>query len=324
MLCLLSLPTHAASKKPTGPPAPGSKAALTAALSLAQKIYLRYGGDENSANGYTADYTAFYQDMQTWGRYQLLPSTEGADLVIQYTAFCRDVCSITVYDGKTMAWVGGINQYLGGSTLHVSNTTRAKGAAKFIKTLGPYAGPSHSANSSSGQQVVPPPILPLPAWASPAGSGSAPSVVEEHISIGVPYPGNAAFQNAFLEWVKTQHKVLIIDDELSLTQNSPFGRKDVLTLFENDLNAWGRYKIVSSLADADFVMDVDGNGYCDQNSSCTYSLNASIRDPKTLRVLANNSFRPTVEFNRKKQADPFPGSLQDFVDAIRVIVGDPL
>jgi hypothetical protein len=320
MLYLLSLPVHAASKKAAGPPAPGSKAALTLALTAAQKVYLRYAADESTAARYIADYTAFYQDMQAWGRYHLLSSTEGADLVILYTDFCRDECSIDIYDGRTLAWVGSINQYLGGSTLHVSNEARTKGAAKLIKTLKSYAGASHFANAAT-QQAIAAPILPLPAWASSLGVDSAPHVVEEHISQGVLHSGTAAFQNTFLDWAKTVHNILIVDERLSMSTNTPFGRKDALNLFENDITE-GRLKLVSALSDADIVLDLSATAYCDEDS-CTDSLDMSIKDPTTLRVLTTGSIVPNLTF-KKNHPDPFPGSVQDLVNQLRAIVEDTM
>jgi hypothetical protein len=148
--------------------------------------------------------------------------------------------------------------------------------------------------------------------------------VEEHISIGNLQPGTPAFQNAFVAWMKTVQNVLVMDDGLTMSQNNPFGRRDARTLFENDLNNWGRYKLVSSLADADFVIDVSATGYCDRDS-CTDSLDMTIEDPRTLRVLAFiPSFTPNVYAKKKNQPDPFPSSMQDFVNEIRGIVGDPL
>jgi hypothetical protein len=323
ILCLLTSVASASSKKTTGPPPPGSKAALAAALTSAKTVYLRFGGDETNAADYPVDYAAFYQDMQVWGKYQLLPSTKGADLVIIYGAYCRNSCLIEVYDGQTMAWIGEILHNLGGSSIHVSNADRSNGAKNFVKTLAKYAGTTAPKDGYSGKNPPPAPIPPVPSWAVAAGgTDSAPRLVQEHISQGVLHPATPAFQDAFLAWIKTAHNVLIVDDELTMSQRSQLGRTDTLPLFKQDLNQWGRYKEVSSLAEADFVIDVSTTTYCDKDS-CDSSLNVRLEDPQTLRVLAVASVAAYVYY-KKGQSDPFPSSMQSFVNAIRGLVGDPV
>ena len=320
LMALAPSPASAAPKKPAGPPAPGSKAALTLALQNAHTIFLRYGADESSAQQYMADYTAFYADMQQWGRYQLQPDTKGADLVLLYTAFCRDECSVSLYDGRTMAWVGYINQHLGGSSVHVSNSMRVKGAAKFIKKLARYAGRPRAQTAPAVNQAVAVPVLPLPAWSSGLGLDAAPSTVKSAF-IGVPHAASPAFLNAFSQWAKTVQRVLLVDERLSVSTNSPFGRKDTFGLIEGDLKASGRLQQVSTMEDADLVLDLSAEQYCDK-TSCSDSLDVSFKDPRTLRVLSSQFWAPDLYF-KKNQPDTFPASEHSFVQAIRSSLGAP-
>ncbi len=323
LLCTLSLLARAAPKKPVGPPEPGSKAALTAALTAAHKIYLREDADVTTTKDYSSQYVAFYEDMQTWGRYQLLPSTDGADLIFLFSPFCIDTCYISVYNGKTMEWVGDIQQYMGGSSLGLSKKGRIKGAAKFIKKLMSYAGTSPSAPASTTRQPVSPALLPLPDWANSLGSGSAPALnVSPNPS--KTFMGTPAFQTAFLAWVKSAHRVLIVDDGLRMSKNSPFvGMQNGLSLLDADLDAWGRYQRVSSLSDADFVMIVEASRDCDKDiGGCEDSLYVSVRDPKTLRLLRIGSLTPKPWF-KKGHPDLLAQGVANFVGTIRSMLGDP-
>ena len=220
-----------------------------------------------------------------------------------------------------MAWVGSINQYLGGSSLHVSNSMRVKGAAKFIKNLARYAGSPPSQAASAVTQAVAVPVLPLPAWASGLGLDAAPSTVKSGV-IGVPHAASPAFLSAFSQWAKTVQHVLLVDEGLSVSTNSPFGRKDTLSLIEGDLKASGRPQEVSTLADADLVLDPRATQYCDK-TSCSESLDVFFEDPRTLRVLSSQFWAPDLYF-KKNQPDPFPASVHAFVQAIRSTLGDPV
>jgi hypothetical protein len=319
-LCLIALPAWG---KPNVSAGPGSKAALTAAMSSAHKIFLRYGGDESRAARYTADYVAFYQGMQRWGRYRLLPSTEGADLIVVYAAFCRGFCSVTVYDGKTMAWIGDIRRSIGRDPFHLSDETRRTDALEFVEALSPYAGASGSTSAPGGQQVVAPPILPLPAWAASSFDASAaPSLVKVHIATIFVDPASEAFQAAFEAWAKKQHTVLIVDRGLTMSEHNPFGRKDALTMFEHDLSTWGRYKLVSTLADADFVIEVNATSICDEYS-CSNEMHMVVEDPKTLRMLTTGSVSANLHF-RKNHIDQFLASVQDLTDLLEDTLGYPV
>jgi hypothetical protein len=324
MFCLIAPMAWGRPVEPTT--GPGSKAALTAAMSGAHTIFLRYGGDESSEARYTPDYVAFYQGMQTWGRYRLLPTTEGADLVVVYEAFCRNSCSVTVYDGKTMAWIGDIRRSMGWEALHVSDEKHKKEAAKFVEALMPYAGAASFPVPSGNRRIVGPPTLPLPAWAASFDLSSAPSLVEGHFAHIFVEPASNPFQKAFQEWAKKQHAVLIVDRGLTMSQNNPFGRKDALALFEQDLNTSGRYKLVTTLADADFAIALNATSVCATNAydadfTCSDDMTMSLEDPKTLRVLMIRSIEPNLHFG-KNHADYFLFSTKELADELQDLSGD--
>jgi len=52
---------------------------LPAAIREAKKVFLRNGGDSDLA------YDAFYSEMQSWGRYEIVNAPDEADLVVELT-----------------------------------------------------------------------------------------------------------------------------------------------------------------------------------------------------------------------------------------------
>jgi len=322
-LFLVLTPPADAEKKPLGPPGPGDTAYITAAMTAAHTVYLRYGDGGRSKGGYTADYIAFYQGMRQWGRYQLLPSSEHVDLVLIYQASCVSYCGLNIYDGRTMAWIGRVRQDLGFAGFRVTQGGRSKGARKFLETLARYTG-SAPFRGSLDAGAAGPPTDPVPAWLQ-AGAGVA-SIPHPLQNVGSDRHvlSTNAYDKIFDSWVKTLHHVLIVDEGLSMSQKSPSGRKDGLALFTNEINEWGRYTIVPTLAEADIVIVVNAIGVCGgEYNHCDYWLDFQIEDPKTLQTLQRGYVPAGMHVNAKKKVDDFANSVDDLVQFIRAVMGDP-
>ena len=85
LFLLISLTTYAAKSRKDVPPAP-----LPAAVVNATKVFLTNGGGSNLA------YDTFYSGMKQWGKYKIVGSPEGADLIIEI--------AYRVEQGGTRVW----------------------------------------------------------------------------------------------------------------------------------------------------------------------------------------------------------------------------
>lgn len=91
---------HAKKQKKDVPVAP-----LPGVIANAKKIFMSNGGGSNLA------YDAFYSDMKNWGKYEIVGSPEGADLIVEL--------SYRVEDKGTRVW---------SSTNTYNNTTQVHSA----------------------------------------------------------------------------------------------------------------------------------------------------------------------------------------------------
>jgi hypothetical protein len=102
ILALLNATLHAAVPQTSSSTAPQAVAQAPGApipsqIATAHTVFLsNMGSDSNFPIDATQAYNAIYQDLQTWGKYQLAASPEQADLIFQL----RDVSTYTTYYGN--------------------------------------------------------------------------------------------------------------------------------------------------------------------------------------------------------------------------------
>lgn len=79
------------------------RAPLPAIIVNAQKVFLTNGGGSNLA------YDAFYSEMKSWGKYQIVGSPDEADLIVEL--------AYRVEDRGTRVW-SSTNSYTGATNVH--------------------------------------------------------------------------------------------------------------------------------------------------------------------------------------------------------------
>src|SRR5580700_6151128 len=95
---LVSLSAFAGKKQKDIPQAP-----LPGAVVNAKKVFLTNGGGSNLA------YDAFYSEMKSWGKYQIVGSPDEADLIVEL--------AYRVEDRGTRVW-SSTNSYTGATNVH--------------------------------------------------------------------------------------------------------------------------------------------------------------------------------------------------------------
>jgi hypothetical protein len=267
-LAFTATSTYAASKPKVDP-----NAKLRAALYTAQTVYFvndYAASDQGSKKSATAFYplvfVPVFNALQGMGRYQLVPSTTGADLVFQQDWNA----GIKVLDGKTLQLIGTFS-FTGGNL--------QKYTAKLLNQLRDLAGDSRSLKT-----IVPIPPTPLIVRMDEGGDDSA--------LLHALQSSHSVF--------------MIEKDTFPAPKKTPYQPGQMVAMLGSDLTAWARYRPVSSVADADLVVTfaVDdgcvGNGtkservgswmkvpVADFKCDGGRSLGLVFRDAKTLQMLGS-------------------------------------
>lgn len=104
LLCLfVSVPAVTGKDRKDVPPAP-----LPTVVANAKNVFLTNGGGSDLA------YDAFYSEMKSWGKYQIVGSPEEADLIIEL--------AFRVEHGGTRVW-SSTNTYTGATQVHSAQIT---------------------------------------------------------------------------------------------------------------------------------------------------------------------------------------------------------
>ena len=122
-MCLVAVPQRALAQA-SAPPAP-----VPEQITAAKTVFIANGGADASllsglkiAGGRDAAYNQFYARMKTWGRYQLVPSPQQADLVFEIR--CTDLpdfqgtwpeLQLTILDAKTHFTLWRVTEAAAGS-----------------------------------------------------------------------------------------------------------------------------------------------------------------------------------------------------------------
>jgi hypothetical protein len=115
--CLAAAPQNA-SAQATVPPAP-----VPEQITAAKSVFIANGGvganlvgSMKPLGGRDAAYNQFYAAMKTWGRYQLAPSPEQADLVFEiqfrYVTGPALELGVTIIDAKTHFTLWRVTEYV--------------------------------------------------------------------------------------------------------------------------------------------------------------------------------------------------------------------
>jgi len=312
--------SSAAPKKPKVDP----DAALRAALNAAQTMY--YGGgnfyevlfanfsataaNATATKAFNAkaagDYSSFvtlYTALQAMNRYQVLPSTAGADLILIDDA---GGWGVQVLDGKTLQRIGTLKMNA------FTALSREKWAASITKQLLGFAG-----NSKSAKAIV---VNPPPSFSAWMGEGI----------------GDAATSSR----LQAAHSILIADQSPNASDGTfrfaipvPDVPGQLASMLQSDLTTWGRYQVVSKVADADLVTSFYSASNCSYAGSTTEyvgkvkesvpNLNCSgspvvgliFLDAKTLLPVGFLQVDAPPISNKKGQPDPRGVAFQVLIDA---------
>jgi hypothetical protein len=245
---------------------------LRAALYNAQTVYFMdddaasaIGSNELAVRSYPS-FVSSFNAVQGMNRYQMLPSTTGADLIFSETAYG----GVQVLDGKTLEPLGALSFFANGEK---------KYTPILLGQLRDYAG-----DSKASKAIVPIPPTPLIVRAD---QGSANKAVVPHL------------QSAHSVFILDK-------ETFPAPKKTPYQPGQMVAMLATNLTAWARYQPVSSVADADLVVTfavADGcvaNGtkweregswmkvpVADFKCDGAPSLGLLFRDAKTLQMLGS-------------------------------------
>jgi hypothetical protein len=264
ILCLLAIGGQEALAKKVDP-----LAQAKAALQAAQTVYLVNGSDDAGLSNGLSIFAAFSQSMSAWGRYRLMPTTTGADILLVFNDM--DLCSVTVLDPKTLLSDGKISGFAGYFSqieqAFGNHNAQVKQIATTMKLLKLAAGAS-TAQPASNQ----------PALAVDGANGSAAGLAA--LPAGVISPQEASSR---ILAAKTIMIVGIDDDAWEPTFAAVSFKQ-----FQTDLAAWKHYQVVTSLEQADLVFRL--GGYDDRGEHMGELI---VYDAGTLRFLLHWSTQDT-------------------------------
>jgi hypothetical protein len=144
--CLAAI-AQSASAQASVPPAP-----VPPQITTAKTVFVANGGaDSNMSNlwkdlgGRDIAYNQFYAGMKTWGRYQLVPSPEQADLVLEirfrYALGPSMELQLTIMDAKTHFTLWRVAEYVQNAarqaTLRKNFATTIAALVNDMKSLTP-------------------------------------------------------------------------------------------------------------------------------------------------------------------------------------------
>jgi hypothetical protein len=273
---------------------------LRAALGAAQTVYLMdddagsdFGSNERAALFYSA-FVSLYDGVQGMNRYQLLPTTTGADLVFRDTSYG----GIQVLDGKTLEPIGTITA----SAIF----SRQKYTEKLLDQLRDLVG-----DSKASKPIVPKPPPPLMSRMD-EGSGNS----------------------AILPAIQAAHFVFILDrGTFPAPGKTPYQPGQMVSMLRTELTTWGRYQVVSNIADADLVTTFAANDGCVGAGSKTIhegAITSSVPefkcsgnpyvalvllDAKTLQTLGSILVDQPNMSIKSNQPDPRVVTFQKLIDA---------
>ncbi len=295
LIFALLLPVTAEAKPKTDP-----NAKIRAALAAAQTIYLQ----EADGTG-TADFLLFQAGLRALGRYQLLNTTLGADLILRYEAPDDGLNPrrITFLDSKTLQPLGALSK--SGGMLNKS-ANMAKSAAGLLAQITQFVGDSK-------------PAQPIPAQPSPSTT-----------------PGLLTSTQQAASLLQAAHSVFVVElsDFCPGPKHTTCQLGELLGLLKSDLTGWGRYQLVDSLAAADLVVEMYGDYYLANQTTefarfgtkvvgdSTPELNLTVLDAKTLAHLGGTS----VDLNTDASLhapDPKGATIQALVDSLKKIIDSP-
>jgi hypothetical protein len=228
------------------------------ALRRAQTIYIEEISDSRKPS---ADFLAFYDGMQYWARYQLVPTTAGADLIFRY-GLNPQGAHLAVVDVKQGKLLGTDYSTQNSLLLAIpvpildnilANKNKKSEAEWLVGFCKEQAGDSKPAGN----------VMFLP----------APKELPKSLS---SKQAKARLQAA--------SKVFILNDGVP---NGFFvGPQVPSNELQSQLASWPRYKLVSSIAEADLVIDVSGIGYVyTADYSRENTIRIDVEDAKTLQSI---------------------------------------
>jgi hypothetical protein len=286
---------------------------LSNAFHTAQTIYIYERGPGNYL--YSDGFRAFYAGIQALGRYQLAPTTAGADLILHFDL--ENGMHVTVFDVRT-------NKMLAVENAPVLNVKAGTIIASLI--LPPIGGIVGSKNEKKEAESLVN-MIKLQAGESKAAG----SITTYPTPKRVPKSPSDKQVKSLMQGA---HTILVVNKGVPsgffVAPQIPFNQ------FKSDLAAWGRYKLVSSFTDADFIIEITGEGYVyTADVSHGDMLRIKVIDPKTLQIIwAAWDSPPIQKMNFKKIIYPVPVyadpehdasvSVQNLVNYMRKEVGDPV
>jgi hypothetical protein len=203
------------------------------AIQTAQSIYIQEISDSRKPS---EDFLAFYDGMQSLGRYQLVPTTVGADLILRY-GLDRQGAHVSVVDLKSGKLLG--TEYYNSNSIlldipvpildnviaHKNKKDEAEWLVGFFKQQAGYSKSAGITATLPAQKTLPK------------------SLTSKQAKVRL----------------QAANKVFMITDGVP---NGFFvGPMIPFNLLQSDLQSWGRYKLVSSIAEADLVVEISGLRY---------------------------------------------------------------
>jgi len=243
-------------------------AKLAQELDKAHSIYVMPDTADDAFNDFIVSY------VHAWGRYDNMPTAQGADLILRYNVDLRRFTVyliLNVYDGNTLEKVAAVKSTL--PSIFWSQSDLPKSLAKSLDALAKLAGPAEPRPSKT-MKTSPPQKFKI--------GGGQNRILEgllETYTQTEPVP----------DVLKTAHRVIVMDGHTPLQYPYPAGR--AARLLQNDLHASTRFQLVSSIHQADIVLDIGGrqtwehDDHDPRSSPNDPDVDIVLLDPKTLQGL---------------------------------------
>jgi len=248
-------------------PAPNLK--LTQELGAAHSIYVINDTVDDAFNAFIVSY------VKAWGRYAYMPTPQGADLILRFNVEGSGLdvyLMMSAYDGNTLEKLAMVKEKL--PSIIWTQNSLPSALAKSLDDLVKLAGPTQPRPSKT--MATPP-----PAKFNILASHQLINLQPRFVTSTSTEPNPAAAQSV--------HNVIVMDGNTPLRYPYPPGV--AFNLLHADLQASTRFKLVSSIKDADLVVDIDGSQYWQPDAHDPRStpldpeVDFVIMDPKTLQPL---------------------------------------
>lgn len=304
---LLTLPGVAALHASTPP-----NLKLAQALDGAHSLYVQPDSMDETLNLYITSY------VQAWGRYTNSDTPQGADLIFRFNqdfAGFSQRLALTVYDGTTYEKLATVDQKI---PLFQTQKAWKSILASSLDALVSQAGPGRPKPSKTMAKPLPPPYQ--------VDKDKGRSADSRLYTFAQTMPSPTA---------QPVHNVLIVDGYTQM--RVPYKPGVAYQLLLADMQASGRFKVVTSMDQADLVLDIGAiprfstEGYGPKDNRYTPlgpEIDIAVLAPKTMQelwVMKKNCevpqtlgllAHPGSLSTPSAKADQLPATIQSLVDAL--------